>query len=44
MPKSQFIDPNEVRKSSWVKFNDIPVNQYQKTIEEEKENYSKEDF
>jgi 2-oxoisovalerate dehydrogenase E1 component len=44
MPKSQFINPNQVRKSGWIKFNDIPVNQYQKTIEEEKENYSKEDF
>ncbi|MFY9296656.1 MAG: thiamine pyrophosphate-dependent enzyme [Caldicoprobacterales bacterium] len=44
MPKNQFINPNQVRKSGWIKFNDIPVNQYQKTIEEEKENYSKEDF
>lgn len=44
MPKSQFIDPIEVRKSGWIKFNDIPVNQYSKTIKEEKENYSKEDF
>ncbi len=44
MPKSQFIDPNEVRKSGWIKFEDIPVNQYQKTIEEEKQNYTKDDF
>lgn len=44
MPKSQFVDPIEVRKSGWIKFNDIPVNQYNKTIKEEKENYSKEDF
>jgi 2-oxoisovalerate dehydrogenase E1 component len=44
MPKSQFIDPNEVRKSSWIKFNDIPVNQYQKTIVEEKAHFSTEDF
>ncbi len=44
MPKSQFIDPNEVRKSGYIKFTDIPVNQYKKTIAEEKENYSKDDF
>lgn len=44
MPKSQFIDPAEIRKSGWIKFKDIPVNQYNKTIEEEKDNFSKEDF
>ncbi len=44
MPKSQFIDPNEVRKSGYIKFKDIPVNQYNKTIEEEKSNYTTEDF
>ncbi|HZJ83799.1 MAG TPA: thiamine pyrophosphate-dependent enzyme [Clostridia bacterium] len=44
MPKVQFIDPSQVRKSGWVKFKDIPVNQYNKTIEQEKDNYSKEDF
>ncbi len=44
MPKSQFIDPKEVRKSGWIQFENIPVNQYHKTIEEEKENFSTEDF
>lgn len=44
MPKSQFIDPSEVRKSGWITFKDIPVNQYNKTIEDEKANFSKEDF
>lgn len=44
MPKSQFLDPNELRKSSWIKFNDIPVNQYSKSIKDEKSNYTKEDF
>jgi 2-oxoisovalerate dehydrogenase E1 component len=44
MPKSQLIDPAEVRKSGWIKFSDIPVNQYNKTIEEEKSNFSTEDF
>src|SRR5690606_17512543 len=40
----QFINPEEVRKSSQLEFNPIPVNQYNKTVEEEKENFSKEDF
>ena len=44
MPKAQFIDPNEVRKSGWIRFRDIPVNQYSKSIEEEKSNFSTEDF
>ncbi len=44
MPKSQFIDPNEVRKSGKIKFTDIPVNQYNKTISQEKENFSGDDF
>ena len=42
MPKSQFIDPKEVRKSGKIEFKDIPVNQYDKSIEEEKVNYSKD--
>ena len=44
MPKQMFIDPSEVRKSGWIPFKDIPVNQYNKTIEEEKANFSKEDL
>ena len=44
MPKSLFIDPKDARKSGMVKFRDIPINQYKKTIEEEKANYSREDF
>lgn len=44
MPKSIFIDPNTLRKKGKITFTDIPVNQYHKTIEEEKENYSKDDF
>ncbi|MCU4162923.1 alpha-ketoacid dehydrogenase subunit alpha/beta [Carboxylicivirga caseinilyticus] len=44
MPKSQFIDPAKVRKSGVLKINDIPVNQYDKSIEEEKVNFSKEQF
>ena len=44
MPKSQFSDPKELRSPGWIKFSDIPVNQYSKTIAEEKKIYSKEDF
>ena len=44
MPKTQFVDPKEVRKSGYIKFNDIPVNQYNKTIEEEKKNFTAEEF
>lgn len=44
MPKSQFIDPNEVRKSGFIELDDIPINQYKRTITQEKDNYSKEDF
>lgn len=44
MPKSQFINPDEARKSSQLEFKPIPVNQYNKTIEDEKENFSKDDF
>lgn len=44
MPKSQYVDPVEVRKKGKITFNDIPVNQYDKTIEEEKKNYTTDDF
>lgn len=44
MSKTLFIDPSEIRKSGWITFENIPVNQYNKTIEEEKINFSKEDF
>ena len=37
MPKSQFLDPNELRKSSYIHFDDVPVNQYQKTVSEVRE-------
>lgn len=33
-----------MRKSSFIEFDPILVNQYDKTIEEEKENYTKEEF
>ena len=44
MPKSQFVDPAVLRAPGKITFNDIPVNQYNKTIEEEKANYSTDDF
>ncbi len=44
MPKMQKIDPGEIRKKGKITFKDIPVNQYDKTIEEEKKNYSSEDL
>ncbi|MFC2090382.1 thiamine pyrophosphate-dependent enzyme [Bacteroidota bacterium] len=44
MPKVQFIDPSEKRKSSMIKFKDIPVNQYSKSIEEERKNFSDDDL
>ena len=44
MPKSQNIDPKVVRKPEYIEFGRIPVNQYNKTIEQEKKNYSADDF
>ena len=44
MPKSQFMDPNELRKPGFVELTKIPVNQYKKTIAQEKKNFKNEDF
>lgn len=44
MPKTQFIDPDKVRSKSEISFGTIPVNQYDKSIEKEKSNYSKDDL
>lgn len=44
MSKQLFLDPKELRKSGKITFEDIPVNQYNKTIEEEKANFTNEDF
>jgi 2-oxoisovalerate dehydrogenase E1 component len=44
MPKVEFIDPKIERKSSEVTFDPIPVNQYDKSIEDEKTNFSKDEF
>jgi 2-oxoisovalerate dehydrogenase E1 component len=44
MPKSQFIDPKDIRKSGKITFGTIPVNQYNKSITDEKKNFSNNDF
>lgn len=44
MPKVQTIDPNEVRKPGYVEFQPIPVNQYQKSVKDEKENFTNDEF
>ena len=44
MPKSQIMDPKEIRKSGFIKFSDIPVNQYDKTVGQEKTNYLSDDL
>lgn len=44
MPKSQFMDPDVLRKPGFVEFEPIPVNQYNKTVKEESKNFSKDDF
>ncbi len=44
MPKSLFIDPKDVRKSGKLTFGTIPLNQYSKSIEDERKNFSNDDF
>ncbi|MEA4937684.1 MAG: thiamine pyrophosphate-dependent enzyme [Paludibacter sp.] len=44
MPKVQYIDPVESRKPGQLAFQPIPVNQYQKTVKEEKGNFTNEEF
>lgn len=44
MPKLQFVSPQDIRKAGEITFGTIPVNQYNKTIAEERVNYSNDDF
>lgn len=44
MPKSQMILPQDVRLQSTIEFTPIPVNQYDKTIQDEFNRYSKADL
>ena len=44
MPKNQNIDPEVVRKANYIEFENIPVNRYNRTIDQEKSNFSTEDL
>jgi len=44
MPKCQNIEPGVVRKPGFIEFGKIPVNQYNKSIVEERGNFSNDDF
>ncbi len=44
MTKQLFVNPAEIRKPGWIKFQDIPVIQYAKPVQEEAVNFSKDDF
>lgn len=44
MPKNQNINPEDVRRPQFIEFGRIPVNQYNLTIEQEKANYTNDDF
>ena len=46
MPKVELIDPKKVRKPGEIKFKDIPVNRYKKTVSEElkSKNFTKDDL
>ena len=44
MPKSEFIDPNQVRQPGFIEFQSIPVNRYQKTVKDERNNFSDGEF
>jgi len=44
MPKSQFVDPKEMRKPGTLKFKDIPLNAYQKTVADVKKDFTKADL
>ncbi len=44
MPKSLMIHPHEVRRSGEVRFEPIPVNQYNKTLKDELDRFAREDL
>ncbi|MBQ7474772.1 MAG: dehydrogenase [Clostridia bacterium] len=44
MPKSQYVDPGKVFQPGYAEFEKIPLCTYNKTIKDEKANYSKADF
>jgi len=44
MPKSQMIVPEEARQKGFIEFEPIPVNQYDRTLKDELDQYSKADL
>lgn len=44
MPKSLYVDPKEMRAPGKISFRDIPVNAYNKTIVQEKKNFSNDEL
>ncbi len=44
MPKSQYIEPKAIRRAQFIEFDRIPVNQYNRSIDEEKARYGSDDF
>ena len=44
MTKCLIVDPEKVRQPGKITFRDIPMNVYQKTVADEKKNFSKDDF
>lgn len=44
MPKCQMLDPVQLRKRTFIEFAPIPVNQYHRTIQEERHRYSPTDL
>ena len=44
MSKALFVDPKEVRKTGKISFQDIPVCTYNRTIQEERANFSDDDL
>ena len=44
MPKNLFVDPNAVRSQGKLSFKDIEMNTYSKSVDEEKQLYTAEEF
>ncbi|MCK5136728.1 MAG: dehydrogenase [Bacteroidales bacterium] len=44
MPKTQFINPSDARKSTTLKLGSIPVNTYKKSVKDELSRFSKDDL
>ena len=44
MPKNQYIDPKSVRKPGMIEFKPVPVNQYNRTISEERSRFSDDEL